>query len=1041
MQDFFRGVLPDEGCYRLVLLPTDKPAKTLWAHSLDELTALAEKHAGVERVYFGTAAYSEPTKGKAENVLANKALRLDIDAGAVKFEKHKGEGVYRSQRDALMALRDFTSATRLTPSYVISSGEGLHVYYALDRALGPVEWAAYAGRLYELCEASGLLVDHTTTTDITRLLRVPGTMHEAGKPVRRLVGNGSPLTTDQLDELLPRRGEYDVDDMALSDEFLDAIAVDREYPPSSAFKIAEKCASLRHIVDTGGDVPEPQWRAMIGLVKHTIEGEEQVHDWSAGYDGYDWNETQKKIDLWRTGPTSCDEFAKHCASCSGCQYRGKIKSPIQLGQLNDKEQAELPPEQQTTLAETPQPEKAGRPWDGMLPPGARTVQDDNGRYHLQFQVVQITKDEDDKPVTTRVWVPISNMVFWFGQWGEATSSTDDAQVVLCVWTGTHVARYEVNQKLFASPAKMTEELAGKAVLVGVHPLAAKAAFHYGKTQYMHIQHLYKNLRVTDRFGVRLLESGELVSVHGRYTVHGDGVIRDTILSAALRSEAPGYPIPLPPAEPGVDSWGPEVWDSHIIPAARRHVDFLNTHYGRDEMMPYQLSIMMMLASPLMAFVTNSYRSPGKLPGQSALTVSLYSRDGGYGKTAACQAAAIAYGNPNHLVIGQGATAATEFARFARLSAAGTMPSVMDEMGSLTPRQVATLLSNVANGSPRIRLRRDGSVIETSNWALINVITTNRSLQELLTAGDFQEGDAVHRRILEIDVGGMPRPDRDQRTRFASEFGAVADQCAGALGAVLEREVARIGVDGMNDLVSNWTNQADAYSKAETGDRFFYRAMGAMLAAYAILHKLGLAPFKAKNLLAAYLKAFKASQTTIDTISISRNPLEMLNRAIHELSPHTVVTASHGTRSDSGRVEPVLNARMPDMIKARLFRDAGTLWLSVDALKEWAASKHYSEREMIHAADAAGVLVRPFSTAPTKRRAVRKMLTRGIQTEDGILVYAYELNMHRLQQELNREGGEVPEGEPAEVVSMAEARAARAVPEPDGQSGAAVEGAN
>ena len=289
-----------------------------------------------------------------------------------------------------------------------------------------------------------------------------------------------------------------------------------------------------------------------------------------------------------------------------------------------------------------------------------------------------------------------------------------------------------------------------------------------------------------------------------------------------------------------------MWDSHIIPAAKRHVQFMNDHYGTDEMQPYQLSIMMMLASPLMPFVTNTYRSPGKLPGQSALSVSLYSRDGGYGKTAACQVAALAYGNPNHIVVGQGALASTEFARFARLAAAGTMPSVMDEMGTLAPRQVATLLSNVANGSPRVRLRRDGSVIETSNWALINVITTNRSLQELLTAGDAQEGDAVHRRILEIDVGGMPRPDRDKRTRFAAEFGPIADQCAGALGAVLQREIARIGVDGMNDLVGRWAAQADEYSKGSMGDRFFYRALGAVLAAYAILHKLGLAPFKVKN---------------------------------------------------------------------------------------------------------------------------------------------------------------------------------------------------
>ena len=467
-----------------------------------------------------------------------------------------------------------------------------------------------------------------------------------------------------------------------------------------------------------------------------------------------------------------------------------------------------------------------------------------------------------------------------------------------------------------------------------------------------------------------------------------------------------------------------MWDSHIIPAAKRHVQFMNDHYGTDEMQPYQLSIMMMLASPLMPFVTNTYRSPGKLPGQSALSVSLYSRDGGYGKTAACQVAALAYGNPNHIVVGQGALASTEFARFARLAAAGTMPSVMDEMGTLAPRQVATLLSNVANGSPRVRLRRDGSVIETSNWALINVITTNRSLQELLTAGDAQEGDAVHRRILEIDVGGMPRPNRDKRTRFAAEFGPIADQCAGALGAVLQREIARIGVDGMNDLVGRWAAQADEYSKGSMGDRFFYRALGAVLAAYAILHKLGLAPFKVKNLLAAYVKANESSQATINAISVSSSPLEMLNRAIHELSPVTVITAGEGTRADGRHIEPVLNARMPDTIKARLFRDLGKIWVSVDALKEWAASKHYSEQEMIAAAENERVLRRPVAATGARRRATRRMLTRAIQVESGIQVYAYGFDLRRLQSILNIEAGDPPEGEAAPVVDLAQARSAR-----------------
>lgn len=1010
MRKFFGDVLPAQGPYRLLHFTEGRGPKTIWADDLDALTAKAEKLAGKTDVYFGTASYLNKSSGEASNVRHNRALRLDIDAGETKWAKHKGEGVYRTQREALLAFKDFTSATKLRPSYVLSSGTGLHIYYTLDEELTPRQWSDYAERLHELCVASSLLVDATVTQDVTRILRVPGTMHKEGKEVRVLTGSKAPLTLADLDELLPERPEYGADDLALSNEFLDDMRAERNYPPSSAFKIASKCAALRRVVDAGGDVPEPEWRAMIGLVKHTVEGDEQIHDWSQGYEGYDWNETQKKIDGWKLGPTTCDEFAKHSPACAACPHRGKIKSAIQLGQLNDAEQAELPPEQQTTLAEPPPPEDSGDAWDGMLPPGARVVRGDNGQLTLQFKVQQQRSDEDGQSVTTTVWVPISNTVFWFSQWGEASSAEDAAQASLCVWVGTHVARYDIDQIALASQARIIEALASKAVHCSIHPMAPKAFFTYAKTQYMHIQHMHRNLRVTDRFGMRILDSGDLVAVHGRYTIHGDGSIRDTLLGPALKGQADAYPIPLPPTAPGREFWGPEVWDSHVIPAARRHIEFLNKHYGSEAMRRYQLAIMLTIASPLMAFTTNSYTHGSELPESSAMSVSLYSKDGGYGKTTVAQVAVMAYGSPGKLTRGQGAAATTELARLARLIINGTMPSVMDEMGSLTPKQAHNLLSAVGNGSARGRLRPDGTLMDSRPWALINILTTNRSLQELLQAGDAADSDAVPRRILEINVGDMERPDREQRAEFTADYGRVASECSGALGAVLERELSRMGAEGANDFLQKCVTRADEMIQGEMSDRFFYRSFGALLGAYALLAPLGLAPFNLRVLADEFTKAFNASQEQITAAAEKQHPLEALNRCLNDVSPYTVITEGEVLRSGAGRFDTVLNARVPDNIKARHIKSRGITYIASDVVQKWCLDNNVSQWEMLTVAQNTEVLI-PAKRGTQTGRQQRRSLTRGLQMETSQAIYVYCIDVWKLQallDERNEVVGEIRE---------------------------------
>jgi putative DNA primase/helicase len=330
---FYRAVLPEDGRFCLFLLPE---ARHEWVNSIDQLVNLTEKFQDRTGVYFGTAAFQTTDNRKQANVLALRSLRLDIDAGPDKLAKHGIDEVYATQRDALQDSVRFFKATGLAPSYIVSSGAGLHIYFCLDQDVTPEQWLPMAKALSFRGVQNDFKIDVSVTEDTARILRPVGAIHHFGSAgsadegdvrVKVIKATGKVYSYDELASLLGAVAPARQYDMSINADVL----FDEHAPTASAFKIAEHCGALRQVANTGGDVPEPYWRAMLGLVKHTVEADDAAHEWSQGYDGYDPEATARKLAGWATGPTTCAEFAKHTKACAACTFQGKIKSPIMLG--------------------------------------------------------------------------------------------------------------------------------------------------------------------------------------------------------------------------------------------------------------------------------------------------------------------------------------------------------------------------------------------------------------------------------------------------------------------------------------------------------------------------------------------------------------------------------------------------------------------------------------------------------------------------------------------------------------------------------------
>ena len=320
--DFLAAVLPDQGHYCLFLL---QERRHVWTDSIGGLAALVEKHKDHQGVYYAPESFKTEVRSQS-NVRGLKALRLDIDAGEKKHDKDP-KGTYATQHDARQALQRFSTATGLLPSIVVSSGEGLHVYYVLDESCAPHQWQPVAEALKRFCNGHGLRTDPTVTADSGRILRPVTTLHDNGQRVTVLEATGKVYalaefaqqvraSQDTTDSLPTPSRRYDLSINADVLQQYDATPADFELVKAECAAVRWAAAPLNQ-----PNVSEGYWRGLLGIVKHCAGSDELAHTVSSAHPEYDPDLTDKKLAGWTAGPTTCEYFSEHNrVACTGCKH-------------------------------------------------------------------------------------------------------------------------------------------------------------------------------------------------------------------------------------------------------------------------------------------------------------------------------------------------------------------------------------------------------------------------------------------------------------------------------------------------------------------------------------------------------------------------------------------------------------------------------------------------------------------------------------------------------------------------------------------------
>jgi hypothetical protein len=339
---FLHAVLPSAGVYCLVGIK--RGVQQAFYSGIDELVeaalALDQKRTNA---YFATATFEQEGSRTADNAIYQRSIFLDLDCKTTQ---------YASKKDALTALAGFIETVGLPTPWIVSSGNGLHVYWAFTDNIPVAIWKPVAERFKRLCDKHGFLIDNAVTGDTARILRIPGT-HNWKDPdhpkIVELRVSGDP-EANEWDEFAALVKEAVNGHDIIEERPIDMIPGQRlkATPDTVGMKLAESstvrfrdvlqrtqtgkgCAQIAHYVEhAADDGMEPLWRAMLSITKHCTDADKASVTLSDLHP-YDHQRMQLKMrDI--KGPYSCIKIdGINPGICPSCPHWGKITNPLAFG--------------------------------------------------------------------------------------------------------------------------------------------------------------------------------------------------------------------------------------------------------------------------------------------------------------------------------------------------------------------------------------------------------------------------------------------------------------------------------------------------------------------------------------------------------------------------------------------------------------------------------------------------------------------------------------------------------------------------------------
>lgn len=718
-------------------------------------------------VYYAQAVFADSSAGRKQaNVARLRALWADIDVG-------KANNSYATREEAVQGIVNFTKASGLTPTWVTSSGKGLYCYWCLTEDISRPKWERLAVWLGEAMKKLGFVYDPACTTDSARVLRMPGTFHQAsGNKVKILAKSDNVYTWQELAEKLyaitppswaaaphlpqaaapmPAAAQAPVANAVLGTQQCFASA-----PVAYAEPIVARCNQIC----TAGLGTEPQWYAMMSVMKRCVDGFQWAHALSAT-DPSRYNEadtTAKYEHAPVDAPAKCETFALlNPGGCTGCPHKGRVKSPIQLWRLYGTQTTEAPVE-----TEQPEPEPAPMfepPAKLELPPvftytpqSFRTPEyyvDTEGCHWVETKVYKDgTVQQLDHIITT------SQLYYLKTVWTWKSGRSQREHWFLVVNPNGHKEQVSLDAAIASSPQNLMGWLYSSNIFPSGTNFTAKhfMAFINAYLNSILSQNAVKEVATTDTFGWK--EADPQTGQAPGFCIGSGRITENGMMAQEYTGSAKKLALGLGSAGT-LDGWRP-----------------VAEMYKTLDQKAAQLGMCLALAAPFMKYGSGVATSA---------TYSLWSTQSGLGKTQLLRAAASVWGNPDRQWIQRNASAVM---RMRQLAVLNNLPAFMDELTDVSDEDLYSLAYSLVGGQEKNKLRRNGvDMVETGTWNTVTFITSNKSVKEAVARCSGDSSASVTR-LIEYECDFESYADNPTVTEYINSCIAACATNYGIAGPTL-----------------------------------------------------------------------------------------------------------------------------------------------------------------------------------------------------------------------------------------------------------------
>ena len=836
-------------------------------------------------VYFALATFKEAGSRKVDNVKQLNTFFLDLDCGLSKD--------YKSQEDAIKALKVFCNKFKLPRPTMLNSGRGVHVYWFLTEPVGVENWLPVAELLKRLCAQDNLLADPAVTADAARVLRIPNTHNYKTDPPSKVGLFGDEMAEaihiNYFAELLggdviqvPKKREQE------TNPTLDALRSNIE----SSFKDiltrtqnGKGCEQLKYLIKNQEEVSEPLWRAGLSIAKHCVDGRKASHIISKNHPNYTREETNRKMELIK-GPYLCSTFDEYNPDiCVNCPNWGKIKSPITLGHrireateednIVEAPAFDLPdtPLNKYTIPMYPKPYFRGVNGGVYIrSTNADGEAEDKLIYHNDLYVVRRLRDiEIGEAVVMRLHLP-KDGVREFTLPLTAVTSREEFRKYMSM-QGVAVTRMD---ELMTYTTTWVNELQANSVADEAHK----------------------------QFGWSNEECKSFI-------LGNQEVLKDKVDFNPPSTQTAGL---FPAFEPRGTMEG---WKEAI------------NFYNRDGFELHQFVVGTSFGSPLMQF------SPINCAG-----LHIYSKESGVGKTTAMAAAASVWGRPEDLIIHERDTFNTKMNRG---EVYHNLPLYMDELTNTHGRELSNIAYQLTGGRQRGRMSSGSNTerVRGESWRLLAVTTGNTSMIERISIIKAMP-KAEAQRIMECRVKRIQFETKEETDVFSS---AIQDNCGHAGKEYIQYVMNNI--EGVKKLLGEVQAKVDAEAGLTAENRFWSVLVTYTVTGLILAKKAGLIDYDSRAIFKWGVDQLKENKRQVEDMSVSVE--EVLNDYIHEHWSNVLwIKSTDDLRKQTDKEQVIIPEALPrGKLVARYETDLKRAYLVPKPLKAWCGDQQINYTSFVH----------------------------------------------------------------------------------------------